>query len=226
MFSNFFILLYLILLDSKFIVFCCWVFWHTQQLLIYSLGGSESCLTGDGTLPLFAPSSRVNNRDFSKDQLILAPALSFSCAAQVTGWQAYMERAGTYSIIIFQVWRPVAGSTCSYELVGNHTVHDYVTGDNLLVITSTLDLNFAPIIVQPGDIVAVYVSHAQNRQLNFQVYRGYSPTADTYRLSISVASIPMQTTFSCNDAGVSTRPSVPIVTAIVEGKEIISSVDI
>ena len=130
-----------------------------------------------------------------------------------------MERAGTYSII-FQVWRPVAGSTCSYELVGNHTVHDYVTSDNLLVNTSTLDFNFTPIIVQPGDIVAMYVSHAQNRQINFQVYRSYSPTTDTYRLSISVAAIPMQTTFSCNDAGVRTRPSVPIVTAIVEGKEL------
>ena len=156
---------------------------------------------------------------FSDQQLIISPGLSFSCEGRVTSWQAYLEQQGEiYTSIIFQVWRPIAGAECSYQLVGSHTVPNFTVSSNRLLDTSTLNLNLPTLEVQPGDVAAVYSHHASdNLNHNFQIYRSYVST--TYLAGVASSEILMKTSFSCNDAD-DTNSRVPLVTAVVEGKEL------
>ena len=114
----------------------------------------DGCLRVNGTVPLFQDVQQLDNTlGYLPLEHVIVPSMVFSCHGNVTGWSAYLKR-NRLSEVVFQVWRPLTSSNCSYELIGQHRFVG--NARRLLLNVFAVAEDFPPITVQPGDFVGFY----------------------------------------------------------------------
>lgn len=176
----------------------------------------ESCLTLHGQTPDFRDYEFSVQTGFGDRTQVISRDLQFSCSGRVTGWAAYSERAGTYSTITFQVWRPLANATSdscnSYQLVDSHTFANIATDSTkLLNISSVVDFELSPIPFQSGDVVGFHADFSGGRRVSVQSDRT-GGSISYYAGDMDSASSGVVST--CQDLG-STEIGAPVITAYV-----------
>ena len=174
-------------------------------------------------MPLFEDNGINGARGgFSDRTHAISHDLQFSCYGNVTGWAAYAERSGTFTNIIFQVWRllNIMSNGCrTYHLVGTHSFDNVPVTNRLLNITSLGGQN--PIPVQPGDVVGFYGDFSIGSNINIQSDRSGNS------LSYYVSSVTSDAVDALTEAGTcgylqNNEMGAPIITAYVttQGKRI------
>ena len=172
----------------------------------------EECFDATQFTSIEAPS---RNGTFRSSTLILSPDNTITCAGQVSSFQAYMEGAVEYDLVVFQVWRSL--TNCSYLLRGEHRVQNYSVSNDYLLDSALVTPPLDPIAVEPGDVLSIYVIQGEVMDYGIQEYPGGGNTV--FEIAAAPEMVAQRLDF-CSGGAVDIITGAPNVKARIEEGEL------